>query len=112
MKTKLSRRSALQTLTGGAAVLAAASSLSDRLTAADSAAGAKLKGRINHSVCKWCYDKIPLEEFCQAGKEMGLQSVELLKVEDFATLKKHGLTCAVVSGVPGEIGRASCRERV
>jgi hypothetical protein len=50
MKTKLSRRSALQTLTGGAAVLAAASSLSHRLSAADAAGGAKLKGRINHSV--------------------------------------------------------------
>src|SRR5688572_13636743 len=102
MKTKLSRRSAIRTITGSAAVFAAASSLSHRLTAADQAA-AKLKGRINHSVCKWCYDKIPLEEFCQAGKEMGLQSVELLKVEDFPTLKKHGLTCAVVSGVPGGI---------
>src|ERR1043166_8023014 len=34
---------------------------------------------------------------------MGLQSVELLEVKDFATLKKHGLTCAMVSGVPGGI---------
>lgn len=104
MKTNLSRRSALQTLTGGAAVLAAASSLSHRLAAADAVAGSKLKGRVNHSVCKWCYDKIPLEEFCQAAKEMELQSVELLEVKDFPTLKKYGLTCAVVSGVPGGIG--------
>ncbi len=103
MKTKLSRRSALQTLTGGAAVLAAASSLSHRLSAAETAGGAKLKGRINHSVCKWCYGSIPLDEFCQAAKAMGLQSVELLGVNDFPTLKKHGLTCAVVSGVPGGI---------
>jgi hydroxypyruvate isomerase len=103
MKTKLSRRSALQTLTGGAAVLTAASSLSHRLSAANAASGAKLKGRINHSVCKWCYGSIPLDEFCQAAKEMGLQSVELLSVNDFPTLKKYGLTCAVVSGVPGGI---------
>jgi len=103
MKTKLSRRSALRKITGGAAVLAAASSLSHRVTAAEAAAGAKLKGRINHSVCKWCYSKIPLEEFCQSAKEIGLQSVELLEVKDFATLKKHGLVCAMVSGVPGGI---------
>jgi hydroxypyruvate isomerase len=103
MKTKLSRRSAIQTLTGGAAVLAAASSLSHRLSAAEAAGGAKLKGRINHSVCKWCYGSIPLDEFCQAAKEMGLQSVELLGVNDFPTLKKYGLNCAVVSGVPGGI---------
>jgi hydroxypyruvate isomerase len=103
MKTKLSRRSAIQTLTGSAAVLAAASSLSHRLTAAETTGGAKLKGRINHSVCKWCYGNIPLDEFCQAAKDIGLQSVELLGVNDFPTLKKHGLTCAVVSGVPGGI---------
>lgn len=103
MKTKLSRRSALHKITGGAAVLAAASSLTHRLTAAEEAAGAKLKGHINHSVCKWCYGKIPLDEFCAAAKAIGLQSVELLLVNDFPTLKKHGLTCAVVSGVPGGI---------
>jgi hydroxypyruvate isomerase len=103
MKTKLSRRSALGKITGGAAVLAAASSLSHRLTAADIAGGAKLKGRINHSVCKWCYNSIPLEEFCQAAKDIGLQSVELLEVKDFPTLKKYGLVCAMVSGVPGGI---------
>ncbi len=65
--------------------------------------GADLKGRINHSVCKWCYDKIPLETLCVAGKEMGLQSIELLTPDDFPTLKKHDLICAMVSGVPGGI---------
>jgi len=103
MKTKLSRRSALRKISGGAAVLAAASSLAHRLNAAEAAGGAKLKGHINHSVCKWCYGSIPLEEFCQAARDMGLQSVELLSVNDFPTLKKYGLTCAVVSGVPGGI---------
>ena len=63
----------------------------------------KLKGRVNHSVCKWCYQNIPLEEFCAASKGMGLQSVELLTVSDFPTLKKHDLVCAMVSGVPGGI---------
>jgi hydroxypyruvate isomerase len=103
MKTNLSRRSALGKIAGTTALLAAAAKLAPHLTAAEST-GAKLKGRINHSVCKWCYGKIPLDEFCKAGREMGLQSVELLEVKDFPTLKQHGLTCAVVSGVPGGIG--------
>jgi len=102
MNTKLSRRSALGRIAGASAAAAVAANLSQRLIAADSAAP-KLKGRINHSVCKWCYGGIPLDEFCKAGREMGLQSVELLEVKDFPTLKKHGLTCAVVSGVPGGI---------
>lgn len=102
MSTRLSRRSALQKIAGATAVTAVASNLSHRLRAADKAAP-KLKGRIHHSVCKWCYKEIELEEFCKAAKEMGLQSVELLEVKDFPTLKKHGLTCAMVSGVPGGI---------
>ena len=102
MSMNLSRRSALRKIGAGAAVVTVASNLSNRLRAAEEAAP-KLKGRINHSVCKWCYDKIPLEEFCRAAKNLGLQSVELLQVKDFPTLKKRGLTCAVVSGVPGGI---------
>jgi hydroxypyruvate isomerase len=97
MKTPITRRSALGKLAGSAAVVAAtAASLHQRLAAADAAAGAALKGHVNHSVCKWCY-KLELEELCTAGKEMGLSSVELLNPPDFPTLKKHGLTCAMVS---------------
>jgi len=76
------------------AITAAAASLATRLAAADAAAP---DTKINHSVCKWCYDKIPLEDLCIAGKEMGLKSIELLMPGDFPTLQKHGLTCALVS---------------
>jgi hydroxypyruvate isomerase len=103
MKQNISRRSALGKITGTVAVAAGAASLSRRLEAAEATGGGSLKGRVNHSVCKWCYKDIQLEEFCRAGKEMGLQSVELLEVKDFPTLKKHGLVCAMVSGVPGGI---------
>ncbi len=101
MRTHISRRSALARIAGTSAVAIATAHLSHRLNAAEAAS--KLKGRIKQSVCRWCYGKIPLEELCQAAKDMGLQSVELLEVKDFPTLKKFGLTCAVVSGVPGAI---------
>lgn len=103
MKTLLTRRSALGKMAGAAGAVSVAASLSERLGAADAAAGKSLKGRVNHSVCKWCYPKVSLEDLCTAGKEMGLSSIELLEVKDFDTLKKHDLTCAMVSGVPGGI---------
>jgi hydroxypyruvate isomerase len=103
MNQNLSRRSALQKVAGSAALLAATNSLSHRLAAAEAVVDAKLKGRINHSVCKWCYGKVPLEEFCHSARDIGLQSVELLEVKDFSTLKKYDLKCAMVSGVPGGI---------
>jgi len=36
-------------------------SLAQRLHAADTA----MKGGVNHSVCKWCYAKVPLEDRCK-----------------------------------------------
>ena len=71
--------------------------LTASLTARLGAANAAAKGSINHSVCKWCYPKIPLDDLCTAGKEFGLTSVELVAPEDFPTLKKHGLTCAMTT---------------
>jgi len=100
----MSRRSALRKISGGAAAVAIASDLSQKLAAADAAAGPGLKGRVHHSVCKWCYAKVDLEDLCKASRDIGLQSIELLEVKDFPTLKKHGLTCAMVTGVPGMIG--------
>ena len=90
---KLTRRNALQA--------AAAASLASRLHAADAATG--LKGRVNHSVCKWCYANVPLEDLCKAGKEMGLASIELLGPNDWPTLKKYGMTCAMATfpALPG-----------
>jgi hydroxypyruvate isomerase len=97
-------------MTGAAAALTVVGDLAHRLAAADKAIDSKLKNRINHSVCKWCYEKVPLEEFCQSAKAIGLQSVELLKTNDFDTLKKHGLVCAMVSGVPGGIEKGLNRK--
>ena len=53
-------------------------------------------------MCKWCYKDIPLEAFCAAVKEFGVESVELLQPEEFAVLKKHGLHCAMVSNPSGK----------
>jgi len=55
------------------------------------------KGRINQSVCKWCYRKIPLDQLCDAAAKMGIKSVELLGPADLPTVKKYGLICAMVS---------------
>jgi hydroxypyruvate isomerase len=86
---KLSRRSALTAAAG------LATSLSVRLDAADAASG--MKGHIHHSVCKWCYPKVSLDDLCVAGKAMGLQSIELLGPQEWPVLQKHGLTCAITS---------------
>jgi hydroxypyruvate isomerase len=91
----ITRRSALQGLAGAAAL----ASLTRSATAAESAGKS---GAIRHSVCKWCYKDIPLDAFCAAVKEFGVESVELLQPEEFPVLKKHGLHCAMVSNPTGK----------
>ena len=53
-----------------------------------------------HSVCRWCFGSLPLDDLCVLAKSLGVVSVELVQPEDFATLKRHGLTCAMVSHPP------------
>ncbi|WP_020606662.1 hydroxypyruvate isomerase family protein [Spirosoma spitsbergense] len=92
------RRTALKTLTGTALTLPSLTeSLASPMTQPDSMS-APLKGRINHSVCKWCYGKIPLDDFCKSIKEMGITSVDLTGPAEWPTLKKYGLTCAMAQG--------------
>ena len=55
----------------------------------------ELKGNINHSVCQWCYSDIPLEKLCEASKERGIRSIDLLNSSQWATAQKYGLTCAM-----------------
>ena len=77
--------------TSAAATVAA--SLGHRLQAEDNAAGG---AKINHSVCKWCYPKVSMKDICEAGKEFGLQSVELLNPPAIKEAQKFGMTCALV----------------
>ena len=95
MKATMSRRSAIRKIAGSAAVVATAKML-PRAAHAEEAAPAKLKGRINHSACRWCYGPPPLEELCKAGKEIGLVGIDLLNPPEFETAKKHGLVCSMV----------------
>jgi hydroxypyruvate isomerase len=109
MNQNISRRSALGTMAGGAAALAAVASLPQSLRAADEAKPAKLKGNIHHSVSAWCYSslynagkdkpaRMTFEDFCRACSKMGLESVELLGPGEWPTIKKLGMTCAMCNG--------------
>lgn len=56
-----------------------------------------LKGNIRHSVCKWCYDSIPLDDFAVAIKKIGIVAIDLIALEQFPILKKHDIACSMVS---------------
>ncbi len=92
-----SRRNAIKKIAGSAVVAVAGISLSHRLSAAEAVLDEKLKGKVNHSVCRWIYKDIPLEDLCKSAKKIGITSIELLVPEEWPTIKKYGLTCAMVT---------------
>lgn len=55
-------------------------------------------GRLKHSVSRWCYGRIPLDQLCQTAKAIGYKSVELLDENDWAVVKAQGLDCAMANG--------------
>ncbi|MEY4940014.1 MAG: hypothetical protein RIQ93_1749 [Verrucomicrobiota bacterium] len=104
MNSPLSRRTVLRSLASVAAASALprpapAAAAPDTATARPGNSSGSTTGSFQHSVCKWCYQKIPLDEFARAAREIGLHSVELLNPPEWATVQKHGLTCAMANGV-------------
>src|SRR5210317_219732 len=82
----LSRRSLLAAAAAGPALVS-------------SSAQAAPKGRINQSVCKWCYKDSTLDELCANSKKMGIVAIDLLGEDEWPVVAKHGLVCAVGSGI-------------
>lgn len=97
MNKESSRRSTLKKMVGGATALGLSSFLNS-VQAAEKTLESNLKGKVNHSVCHWCYDKIPLEDLCKGIKEIGIKSLELVGPKEWPTLKKFGLDCAMPWG--------------
>ncbi len=89
----ITRRAALKTLAGTAALAVLPRGKSEETPPA-----AGSSGSFQHSVCRWCYEKIPVEDLAQAAKRIGLSSVELLDPVDWPVVQRHGLTCAMANG--------------
>jgi hydroxypyruvate isomerase len=63
-----------------------------------SAQTASLKGNIKQGACRWCYNKIPIEDFAKACADMGLKSIDLPAPSDWPVIKKYGLVPTMVPG--------------
>lgn len=57
-----------------------------------------LKGNIRHSVCRWTYDQLSLEELCLLVKKIGFTAIDLVEPKEFPILKKHGIDSSMCTG--------------
>jgi hydroxypyruvate isomerase len=64
------------------------------------------KKRIRQSACRWCYQKIPLEDLCAFAAKIGLMGIDLLEPADYEVPRRYGLICTMGYAGGGEIATA------
>lgn len=57
-----------------------------------------LKGNINHSVCRWTYQFLSVEELCKTVKEIGFSAIDLVGPNDWPILQKYNVFSSMCNG--------------
>lgn len=62
--------------------------------------------RIKQSIVAWCFQSAgenwSLDKICTVARELGCPGIEIVPPEDWPTLQRHGLVCALApNGMPG-----------
>ncbi len=101
MSDKIKRRKLIKNLGLGAGVLGLGGATEIFASIKESAdlfpENSNFSGKINLSVCRWCYNDIPLEEFASTCAEIGIVAIDLLKPSEWDTVEKHGLVCSMAT---------------
>ncbi len=90
MASKQSRRSVLKNLALGSGALFTAPALSAAVGCVDNNTN-ELKGNINHSVSRWTFDYLSLEELCKAVKQIGFSAIDLTGPKEWPVMQKYGI---------------------
>ena len=90
MNDNSSRRKLLKQLAVGSLALAA-NPLAALAADENDSEMYKLKGNINHSVCRWTYNFLPLDELCGVANKIGLKAIDLVGPKEWNVLKTQFL---------------------
>jgi hydroxypyruvate isomerase len=96
MEPKNSRRQALKNMAIATAALTAPLTLQSFKTVSEN--DTALKGNVNHSVCRWCFNDVDLDTLCVEAKGIGIKGIDLVGPKDWPVLKKHGLYSSMCNG--------------
>ncbi|GAC34570.1 TIM barrel protein [Paraglaciecola polaris] len=95
------RRSMLKGMALTSAALAAGTVVSGCASTAKEAGKAAMphyKGNINHSVARWTYGDLSVEELCQVVKSLGFSAIDLIGPDEWPILKRYGIDSSMCNG--------------
>jgi len=100
MSTNVNRRKLIkQVLTGSAAIATGTAAPLNILAAVkNQAAKETLKGNIQHSACRWCYDSIPTAILAKNFKQLGMVGMDLVGPSEWKILKENNLISTMCNG--------------
>ena len=99
MASNVNRRNALKNIIAGTAAIGVSSGFSAlAMDKPETDQPLKLKGNINHAVCRWCFSSFDVEALCIEAKKIGIKGIDLVGPQDWPTLKKHGLESTMCNG--------------
>ena len=100
----MNRRQILKKVISGSAALATSVAVPSNLIASvkqglqNSDENVSLKGKINHSACRWCYSQYPIAQLAKNFKAMGMVGMDLVGPSEWHVLKENGLVSTMCNG--------------
>jgi hydroxypyruvate isomerase len=106
MSQSINRRALMRGAVASALGLSSLSALGANLTSSSSAhasgvatgPAAALKGNIQHSVARWTFNFLSVEELCLVVKRLGFTAIDLIGPNEWHILKQHGVDSSMCNG--------------
>nr|WP_136250965.1 TIM barrel protein [Ningiella ruwaisensis] len=90
------RRTIIKGIAGASAL--GLSSAAGFAFSAQNSSSISLKGNIKHSVSRWTYGDLSIEELCKTVKSLGFSAIDLVGPEDWPVLKQYGIDSSMCNG--------------
>ena len=95
---EINRRNLIKQLAAGSMAITALPSLAAACGSPEKTTETKLKNNIKHSVCRWTYSFMSLDDLCKTVKDIGFNAIDLVGPKDWATLKKYDVYSSMCNG--------------
>ncbi len=98
MTDSINRRALMRGAVASALGLSSITAMGAELAASSAGPAAALKGNIRHSVARWTFHFLSLEELCLVVKRLGFSAIDLVGPNEWNILKQYGVDSSMCNG--------------
>lgn len=98
MTHPVNRRALMRGAVASALGLSSLSALGAETALSPASPASALKGNIRHSVARWTFGFLSIEELCLLVRRLGFSAIDLVGPNDWSILKQHGVDSSMCNG--------------